>query len=269
VCWGVPGKVIEVDGMYAKVNVGGTVVDAIISVEDVGVGDYVMVHAGLIVGKLSEEEFLNNLALLAELQVSNYINEGLDEASAREKAIKEFNDMVSSLGINLSNYQGVLSSFVSNQLPDLGNEGEVKAPPNSYVYKLRTTLSDTDYLQVVHYSNYLKFCERAWSELLSSLGFSYSRLIHEYGVFIPTTEINGRILRPSRLDNDLEIRIWIESLTNKSIKWKCIVRNVTSGNISAELTHTALCTDTALTQSLELPKELVEKLMKYLAPSQH
>lgn len=268
-CWGVPGKIVEINGMYAKVNVGGTIVDAILSVEDVNVGDYVVVHAGLVVGKLSEEEFINNLAVLAELQVSNYISEGLDEVSAREKVIKEFNDMASSLGINLRNYRGVLSNLTSNSLSDLGSEGDVKAPPNVYVYRLRTTLSDTDYLQVVHYSNYFKFCERAWSELLSSLGFSYSRLIHEYGIFIPTTEISGRILRPSRLDNDLEIYVWIESLSSKSIRWKCVIRNVTSGNISAELTHIALCTDTALTQSLELPRELVEMLMKYSALSQH
>jgi hydrogenase assembly chaperone HypC/HupF len=261
-CWGIPGRVVEVDGMYAKVNIGGTVVDTVVGVDGVEVGDYVVVHAGLIVGKLSEDEVISNLAALTELQISNYVSDGLDESTAREKAIEEFKNIVNSLGIDVRKYLRMLE----NQRKDFEvvSEEGFKIPDNAYVYRVRTTLADTDYLQVVHYTNYLRFCERAWSELLANLGFSYSRLIHEYGIFIPTTEVSYKVLTPSRLDNDLELYVWVENIRSKSIKWRCVVKNITTGKVSADITHTTVCTDTALTQSLEIPKELVEKLMKYL-----
>jgi len=261
-CWGIPGRVVEVNGMYAKVSVGSTIVEAVVGVDGVCVGDYVIVHAGLIVGKLSEDEVLSNLTTLTELQISNYVSEGLDESLARERVIEEFKSIVSSLGIDVSKYLSMLGSEKKDF--EVVSEEVIKVPDNAYVYRVRTTLADTDYLQVVHYINYLRFCEKAWSELLTSLGFSYSKLIHEYGIFIPTTEVNYKILTPSRLDNDLELYVWVENISNKSIKWRCVIKNITTGKVSADITHTTVCTDTALTQSLEIPKELIEKLTKHL-----
>lgn len=103
-CWGIPGRVVEVNGMYAKVDVGGTLVDAVLGVEDVGVGDYVVVHAGLVVGKLSREEFIENLLTLIELQVMGYVDEGLTEPEARERVLKEFKDILNSFGVDLNTY---------------------------------------------------------------------------------------------------------------------------------------------------------------------
>ncbi|MEM0505453.1 MAG: HypC/HybG/HupF family hydrogenase formation chaperone [Sulfolobales archaeon] len=101
-CWGIPGRVVEVNGLYAKVSVGSTLIDAVLGVDDVCVGDYVIVHAGLVVGKLSKEEFIESLLTLMELQVINYVSEGVNESEARERVIKEFRDILDSLGVDLS-----------------------------------------------------------------------------------------------------------------------------------------------------------------------
>ncbi len=100
-CWGVPGKVVEIDGMYAKVRVGGTLIDAILSVDDVDIGDYVIVHAGLVIGKLSEEEFVESLLTLMELQIVSYVDEGLEESEARERVFEEFKDVLNSLNVDV------------------------------------------------------------------------------------------------------------------------------------------------------------------------
>lgn len=102
-CWGVPGKVVEIDGMYAKVSIGGTLIDAILSVDDVSIGDYVIVHAGLVIGKLSEEEFAESLLALMELQVVSYVDEGLEESEARRRVLEEFKDILNSLNIDVRN----------------------------------------------------------------------------------------------------------------------------------------------------------------------
>ncbi|MFP3269149.1 MAG: HypC/HybG/HupF family hydrogenase formation chaperone [Desulfurococcales archaeon] len=58
-CLGVIGKVVEIDEetKLAKVDVGGAIIQADSSFEDVSVGDYVVVHAGVIISKSTEEDY--------------------------------------------------------------------------------------------------------------------------------------------------------------------------------------------------------------------
>ncbi len=68
-CLGIPGKVIEIDGIMAKASFGGSVVNiGLHMVEDVRVGDYVLVHTGFALQKISEEEALETLKLIKEMQ---------------------------------------------------------------------------------------------------------------------------------------------------------------------------------------------------------
>ncbi|MEM2067810.1 MAG: HypC/HybG/HupF family hydrogenase formation chaperone [Nitrososphaerota archaeon] len=58
VCLGVYGKVLRVDGELAVVDFGGGLTkDVLVGVEDVREEDYVVVHAGVIVSRLSEKDF--------------------------------------------------------------------------------------------------------------------------------------------------------------------------------------------------------------------
>jgi len=67
-CLGYPGKVIEINGDYAKVDFGGGVVrdNIIISLVDARVGDYVIVHAGYAIQVLDEKEALETIKLWHE-----------------------------------------------------------------------------------------------------------------------------------------------------------------------------------------------------------
>jgi hydrogenase expression/formation protein HypC len=67
-CLAIPAKVTAIRETIAEVEIEGTTTTADISVlDDVKVGDYVMVHAGLAIQKYEEEEALADLALLREL----------------------------------------------------------------------------------------------------------------------------------------------------------------------------------------------------------
>jgi len=67
-CLGVPGIVVEVKDHEAVVDFGGVrkIVDAFL-VEDLKPGDYVIVHAGAIIAKISEEEFKSIKEVFDEL----------------------------------------------------------------------------------------------------------------------------------------------------------------------------------------------------------
>ncbi|MCC6040359.1 MAG: HypC/HybG/HupF family hydrogenase formation chaperone [Thermofilum sp.] len=80
-CWGVPAVVVEVDenGHTARVDYGdGLLREVIIGIESERVrkGDVVIVHAGVIVSKMTREGVLEQINFLKEV-----LGEEADEAS--------------------------------------------------------------------------------------------------------------------------------------------------------------------------------------------
>ncbi len=69
-CLGVPMKIIEINREFgtAKAEISGFVQDIRIDLlEDVSVGDYVIVHAGFAIQKLSEKDAQETLRLIEEI----------------------------------------------------------------------------------------------------------------------------------------------------------------------------------------------------------
>jgi hydrogenase expression/formation protein HypC len=67
VCLAVPGCVLSLDGATARVDFGGVVRTVMTPlVEDLHVGDYVLVHAGFAIQRLDPVEAAEVLALLGE-----------------------------------------------------------------------------------------------------------------------------------------------------------------------------------------------------------
>lgn len=67
-CLSIPSKVVSVDGEYAEVEFGGvrkTV--GITFVKDVKVGDYLLVHSGFAIEKISEKDALETLECWEEV----------------------------------------------------------------------------------------------------------------------------------------------------------------------------------------------------------
>jgi len=71
-CLAVPGKVLEVQengGLrMARIDFGGVIREACLDyVPEAGVGDYVIVHVGFAISRLSEEEAMGSLELLRQV----------------------------------------------------------------------------------------------------------------------------------------------------------------------------------------------------------
>ncbi|MCX6261878.1 MAG: HypC/HybG/HupF family hydrogenase formation chaperone [Bacteroidia bacterium] len=73
-CLSVPALVVSIDGQMADVSVGGALFKAgLHMVENVKAGDYILLHAGFAIQKISDEEAHETLSLLNEMK--NYENE--------------------------------------------------------------------------------------------------------------------------------------------------------------------------------------------------
>ena len=67
-CLSIPARIVEINGNMADVSVGGTIFKAGLQmVENAGIGDYILLHAGFAIQKISEKEALETLKLLNEM----------------------------------------------------------------------------------------------------------------------------------------------------------------------------------------------------------
>jgi acyl-CoA thioester hydrolase len=77
---------------------------------------------------------------------------------------------------------------------------------------VRVYYEDTDAGGVVYYANYLRFLERARTELLRDLGFGQARLASQDGIAFAVRSLSVEYLKPARLDDQLTVMTRIESL---------------------------------------------------------
>ena len=69
-CVAVPGRIIEIHGDYAKVNIMNNITQVNIKLVTAKVGDYVLIHAGLVLEVLRKdvaEEILEMFSSLEEV----------------------------------------------------------------------------------------------------------------------------------------------------------------------------------------------------------
>jgi len=67
-CLSIPAKIVSIEGEKAKVSLGGAEYNAALNlVEDVRVGDYVLLHSGFAIQKINEEEAKETMRLLNEI----------------------------------------------------------------------------------------------------------------------------------------------------------------------------------------------------------
>jgi len=66
-CLAIPGKLVEKDGDKGVVDYDGAKVEVRLELVDAEVGDYVIVHTGFAIEKLSEEDALESIKLWKEI----------------------------------------------------------------------------------------------------------------------------------------------------------------------------------------------------------
>ena len=67
-CLAIPAKIVKVDGIMATAEVGGVQKEISLAlIEDVAVGDYVIVHVGYALNRLDPEEAEQTLELFREV----------------------------------------------------------------------------------------------------------------------------------------------------------------------------------------------------------
>jgi acyl-CoA thioester hydrolase len=92
---------------------------------------------------------------------------------------------------------------------------EVDLP--AHAWPVRVYFEDTDAGGVVYHGNYLKFAERARTELLRAGGFDHTGLAKEHAVLIVVRDCTMEFIAPARLDDALEVRSRVTTIGGASL----------------------------------------------------
>ena len=93
----------------------------------------------------------------------------------------------------------------------------------NFIHKIKVYYEDTDAGGVVYYANYLNFLERARTEALTNIGLSNKKIRDELDILIIVKSCNIQYKAPAYLEDKLNIRSFIKSVTKTSFVMKQIV----------------------------------------------
>lgn len=88
----------------------------------------------------------------------------------------------------------------------------------SHTAQYRVYYEDTDAGGVVYHANYLKFAERARTDMLRSLQINQSELRQEQGILFVVRNISIDFIKPAHLDNLLEVRTSVVKMANAKME---------------------------------------------------
>lgn len=110
-----------------------------------------------------------------------------------------------------------------------------------HVLPIRVYYEDTDALGIVYYVNYLKFAERARTEMLRLLGHDQHELLARRGIGFTVRRCEVDYYMPARLDDALEVHSNLIELRGASMDLLQTIRR--EPDILARLRFKIACVD--------------------------
>jgi len=125
-------------------------------------------------------------------------------------------------------------------------------------WPIRVYYEDTDAGGVVFYANYLKFFERARTEMLRDMGFEQDQLISEQKIIFVVRSVQLDYMKPARFNDALEVSAEVTLAKKVTLNFEQVVtRNdevLCKGNIRIA------CLDAETMRPKTIPDTLLQQL---------
>ena len=93
-----------------------------------------------------------------------------------------------------------------------------------FKYETKVYYEDTDAGGVVYYANYLKFLERARTEMISSFDLNNRKLLKDYKALIIVKSINIEYKKVAQLEEELQIYSSVKTINKASFVMSQIIK---------------------------------------------
>lgn len=133
-----------------------------------------------------------------------------------------------------------------------------------HVMPLRVYYEDTDAQGIVYYANYLRFAERARSELVRLLDIDQRRLKEEQDVVFAVRRANLEYCAPARLDDLLEVHTAVLEVRPASVDVE--QRVLLDGHLLVDIRLQLAMIRLATGRPVRMPAEVRRQLQEFCQP---
>ena len=129
----------------------------------------------------------------------------------------------------------------------------------------RVRWGDVDAARIIFYGAYIHFFEFAETELFREVGLHYGTMFDELKIWLPRVHLECDFYHAGRLDDLLEVSVYVGRFGNKSMRLNFEVRHKESEELIATAHFVLASVNQETFETVPIPSELREKLAPYTA----
>lgn len=126
-------------------------------------------------------------------------------------------------------------------------------------WPVRVYYEDTDAGGVVFYANYLKFFERARTEMLRSMGFEQDQLIAEQKLIFVVRAVQVDYLKPARFNEAIDVSAEVTRAKKVSLNFEQLITR--DGDVLCKGNIRIACLDAETLKPKTIPQNLLKQLI--------
>lgn len=144
------------------------------------------------------------------------------------------------------------------------NCGIMKTEVAAMIYEHKVQYYETDKMQIVHHSNYIRWMEEARVDFLDRIGASFVTL-ENLGIVSPVAEVNCRYTGMTRFGDTVKIRITLKEFSGVKMKVGYSMKNASTGEecCTAESRHCFMKDGKIVNLKKSFP-DIYEKFVPYI-----
>ena len=129
----------------------------------------------------------------------------------------------------------------------------------------RVRWGDVDAARIIFYGAYIHFFEFAETELFREVGLPYGKMFDELKIWLPRVHLECDFRRAARLDDLLEVRVYVGRFGTKSMKLNFEVRRKNEEELIATAHFVLAAVNQDTFETVPIPVEMRERLAPYSA----
>jgi len=127
----------------------------------------------------------------------------------------------------------------------------------------RVRWGDVDAARIIFYGAYIHFFEFAETELFREVGLAYGKMFDELKIWLPRVHLECDFRHAARLDDLLEVSVYVGRFGTKSMKLNFEVRRKHEDELIATAHFVLAAVDQETFETVPIPAEMRERLAAY------
>ena len=131
----------------------------------------------------------------------------------------------------------------------------------------RVRWGDVDAARIIFYGSYIHFFEYAETELFRAVGLPYGVMFDELGIWLPRVHLECDFHHAARLDDLLEVSVYVGRVGNKSMQLNFEVRRKGEDELVASAMFVLASVKQDTFETVRVPDALRARLAPFTAPT--